>query len=113
MGPRLFLYDVVIDTFETLKKVTIMQSKVTEVQIIPTKPKDGLVGFASFVFDNSFYFTSVGIYTRPQGGYRLTYPTRKSSASSLHIFHPIDKKVAEMIEAAVVGRYEEVIGTTV
>ena len=35
-----------------------MQNKVTEIQIIPVKPKDGLVAFASFTFDNSFYFSS-------------------------------------------------------
>ena len=85
-----------------------MQNKVTEIQIIPVKPKDGLVGFASFIFDNSFYFASIGIYTRPQGGYRLTYPTRKSSISSLPVFHPINKEIAKEIEEAVISKYEEI-----
>lgn len=86
-----------------------MQNKVTEVQIIPIKPKDGLVGFASFTFDNSFYFSSIGIYTRPQGGYRLTYPTRKASTGSLPIFHPINKEIAGIIEEAIISKYEEII----
>lgn len=85
-----------------------MQNKVANIQIIPVKPKEGLVAFASFVFNNSFYFGSIGIYTRPQGGYRLTYPTRKSPINNLPLFHPINKEVAEIIEAAVIGRYEEI-----
>lgn len=86
-----------------------MQDKVTEIQIIPVKPKDGLVGFASFIFDNSFYFSSIGIYTRPKGGYRLTYPIRKAQMSNIPIFHPINKDIAVVIEAAVIKKYEEVI----
>ena len=85
-----------------------MQNKVTEIQIIPVKPKDGLVAFASFIFDNSFYFASIGIYTRPYGSLRLTYPTRKTPTSSLPLFHPINKEIASMIEKAVIEKYEEI-----
>jgi stage V sporulation protein G len=89
-----------------------MQNKVTEIQIIPVKPKDGLVAFASFIFDNSFYFASIGIYTRPQGGYRLTYPTRKTPSSSISLFHPISKEIADLIEMAVIEKYEEIVAGT-
>ena len=86
-----------------------MKSKVTEIQIIPIKPKDGLVAFASFIFDDNFYFGSIGIYTKPKGGYRLTYPTRKVLDQSLPIFHPINKDIASAIEQAVVEKFEQVI----
>ena len=86
-----------------------MQNKVTEIQIIPVKPKDGLVAFASFIFDNSFYFSSIGIYTRPQGGYRLTYPTRKTQSSGIYLFHPINKETYQQIEMIVVEKYEEIM----
>lgn len=83
--------------------------KISEIQIIPIKPKDGLVGFASFVFDNCFYFSSIGIYTRPFGGYRLTYPTRKTETSNLHIFHPINKEVSMEIEKMIISKFEDVM----
>lgn len=86
-----------------------MQNKVTEIQIIPIKPKDGLVAFASFTFDNFFYCASIGIYTRPQGGYRLTYPTRKTLNGSVPIFHPINKEIAAAIEEAVISKYESIM----
>ena len=64
-----------------------MGNKISEVQVIPVKPSNGLVGFASLVFDNCLYLGSIGIYTRPEGGYRLTYPTRKTGTKNFHIFH--------------------------
>ena len=81
-----------------------MGNKLTEIQIVPVKPNNGLVGFVSFVYDNCLYLGSIGIYTRPQGGYRLTYPTR----GNFNIFHPINKEIAEIIEQAVVAKYEDV-----
>lgn len=81
---------------------------ISEIQIVPIKPQDGLVGFASLVLDNSLHLSSIGIVTRPQGGYRLTYPTRKNQNGSFHIFYPINKKTAERIEQAVIARFEEV-----
>jgi DNA-binding cell septation regulator SpoVG len=86
-----------------------MEIKVSEVQVMPIKPRDGLVGFASIVFENSFYLSSIGIFTRPQGGYRLTYPTRKGLNGNFNIFHPINKAVGEHIEKVVISKFEEVV----
>ena len=82
--------------------------EISEIQIVPIKPVNGLVGFASFVFNNCFYISSIGIYTRPQGGYRLTYPTRRGTNSNFNIIHPINKETANQIEKAVIDKFEEV-----
>lgn len=86
-----------------------MKAILSEVQIIPVKAKDGLVGFASFVYNDSFYFGSIGIYSRPMGGYRLTYPTRKAATGNFNIFHPINREVAEEIEKVVISKFEDVM----
>jgi len=86
-----------------------MAHMITNIQIVPVKPQDGLVAFASFVYNNAFYVASVGIYTRPGGGFRLTYPTRKSAAASIPLFHPISKEIAAMIENAVISKYETIM----
>ncbi len=86
-----------------------MDEKVTNIQIVPVKPKDGLVGFVSFIFADQFYFGSIGVYTKPHGGFRLTYPTRKIADQSLPIFHPINKNIATEIENAVIEKFEQVI----
>ena len=85
-----------------------MKDILSEVQITPIKARDGLVGFASFVYNDSFYFGSIGIYTRPQGGYRLTYPTRKGANGNFNIFHPINREVAEEIEKVIISKFEDV-----
>ena len=89
-----------------------MQNKVSEIQIVPIKPKDGLVALANFIYNDAFYFSSIGIYTRPKGSYRLTYPTRKTPSSSVSLFHPINKDIAILIESAVIDKYEEIIADT-
>ena len=81
----------------------------SEIQIIPIKPKDGLVGFTSFVVDNNLYLGSIGIITRPEGGYRLVYPTKKLGIRNINIFHPINKDFAKSIEKEVISRFEDVM----
>ncbi len=82
-----------------------MNLHLTEIQVVPIKPKDGLIGFASLVFDRCIYLGSIGIYTRPQGGYRLTYPMK----GAINVFYPINRETAEAFEEAIVTKFEEVM----
>lgn len=86
-----------------------MENRISEIQIIPIKPQDGLVAFASFVLDNNLYLGSIGILTRPEGGYRLVYPTKKVGFRNINIYHPINKEFAEFIEKEVIGKFEDVM----
>lgn len=86
-----------------------MQKKLSEIQIVPIKASDGLIGFVSLVFDESFYLGGIGIYTRPQGGIRLTYPTRTHSSGAIHIFHPINRIVADDLERAVEEKFQKLM----
>lgn len=82
---------------------------ISQIQIIPIKPQDGLVAFASFVLDDCLYLSSIGILTRPQGGYRLVYPTKKVGTRNINLFHPINKSFAENIEREVIEKFEDVM----
>lgn len=86
-----------------------MKPKLSEIQIIPIKPQNGLVAFASLVLNDSLYLGSIGIMTRPQGGYRLTYPTKTVGARDINIYHPINKPFAEEIEKEVLKELEKVM----
>jgi len=86
-----------------------MTNRLTEIQIIPIKPQGGLIAFASFVLDDNLYLGSIGVVTRPQGGYRLTYPTKKVGMKDINIFHPINKAFAEAIEKEVLEQLEKVM----
>ena len=86
-----------------------MTNRLSEIQIIPIKPQNGLVAFVSFILDESLYLGSIGIMTRPQGGYRLVYPTKKVAEKNLNIFYPINREFALAIENEVVKQFEEVM----
>lgn len=84
-------------------------NKITEVQIYPIKPKDGLIAFASVVLDGKIYLGSIGIYRKLNGeGYRLTYPTKKTGDKSLNIFHPISRETGLAIEEAIIRKAGEI-----
>lgn len=86
-----------------------MNHIVSEVEITPVKPTNGLIAFASFVLWGGLYCGSVGVMTRPQGGYRLLYPTKKLGDRQMDIFHPISREVGEAIEREVVAKVEDVM----
>lgn len=81
---------------------------INEIQIVPIKPINGLVGFASFVLNSSFYCGSIGIFTRPDGSLRLTYPTKKIGEKNINIFYPINKEMAYFIEKEVINKFNEI-----
>ncbi len=81
---------------------------VSEVNITPIKPQDGLIGFASVVVDDRLYLSSIAIYTRPDGSYRLLYPTKKLGERILNLFHPINREASKQIEDAIFKKCEEI-----
>jgi stage V sporulation protein G len=94
------------------KKPNFMKTpilKISETQVRIVKPKEGLIGFASFVLDEKYYVSSVAIYTRLDGsGYRLVYPTKKVGERNINIFHPINSEVGKAIEEAVIKKVNEI-----
>ena len=86
--------------------------EISEIQIIPVKPKDGLIAFASLVIDNRLYIGNVAIYTSGNGrGYRLVYPAKRLfEGQYINFIHPINKATGDAIEEAVISKYMEIIG---
>lgn len=82
--------------------------KVSEVQITPIKPNDGIVAFASCVVDEQLYLGSLGVHKKLDGtGYRITYPTKKIGTRQLNYYHPLTKEVGNAIEQAVITKCNE------
>ena len=81
---------------------------ISEVQLKIVKPKDGLLAFANLVLDNKLYLSSIGVFSKLEGGYRITYPTKKVGSTDLHIFHPINKELSQKIEEAIINKVKEV-----
>ena len=83
----------------------------SEIQIVPVKPQDGLLAFSSFVLNNSFFVGDVAIYSRlNEPGYRLVYPLRVlKNGAKIQCFHPINKEAARAIEEPTYNYYEKLM----
>jgi DNA-binding cell septation regulator SpoVG len=85
--------------------------KVKKVEIVPIKPHEGLLAFASVEIDGQFYIGSIGVHKRRDGrGYRITFPTRKVGDHQLAICHPTTPDLSKEIESAITSKAEEVLG---
>lgn len=85
--------------------------QVSEVQIVPVKPNDGLVAFATCVLDNSYYIGSIAVFTKIGGGIRLVFPTKIVGERQMNIHHPITREMHDYIQRAVEEKYEAVFKT--
>lgn len=84
--------------------------KISEVNITMIKPRNGLIGFASLVINDSLFLGSIGIHQKLDGdGYRLTYPTKKTGTYDMDVFHPINRKAGKAIEAAILEKLNDVM----
>lgn len=80
--------------------------KISEIEIAFIKPHNGLIGFASFVVDESIYLSNIAIHKKLNSdGYRLTYPSK----GQFTLFHPIKKDVSLAIEAAIFTKLKDVM----
>jgi len=82
--------------------------RISEVNITPVKPNNGLVGIASIVIDENLYLNSIAVYTKLDGSYRLLYPTKIIGNKSLGLFYPINREASKTIETAVFKKCSEV-----
>ncbi len=90
-----------------MNEVTTTQTQVTEVQIIPVKPTNGLIAFASCVIDGKLLLSSIGVFTKLDGsGYRITFPTKKVGREgfNVNVFNPINKEACEAITRAILAK---------
>lgn len=83
--------------------------KITEIQITPIKPINGLVAFASCLINNNLYLGSIGIVTKLEGDYRLTYPTKKVADSNINIVYPINKQTGQQLEKEIIKKFKDVM----
>ena len=85
--------------------------KVKKVEIVPIKPHEGLLAFASIEIDDQLYIGSIGVHKRRDGkGYRITFPSRKVGDYQMIICHPTTPDLSKEIESAISSKAEEILG---
>lgn len=80
---------------------------ISDIQIVPIPPKNGLVAFCSFLIDDLFFVGNVALYSCPSNpdGFRLVYPAKMG----VSCFNPINRDVGMIIQKQVVSQYLELI----
>ena len=81
---------------------------IDEINILPVKPQNGLVAFASIVINNQIYIGNIAIYTSPtvEQGFRLVYPDKMlPNGKRINCVHPISREAGESIKQAVIKHY--------
>lgn len=74
--------------------------KISEVNVVPIKPDEGLIAFASCVLDDCYYIGSIAVFTKLGGGYRIVFPTKKIGERHMHYHHPINREIqAALLDA--------------
>ena len=85
--------------------------KITEVQVMPIKPRDGIVAFASCVINNELYLGSIAIATSPSSEtyFRAVFPTKKlPNGKNISCAHPITREAGTEIQEAILTKFFEV-----
>ena len=80
---------------------------ISEINIYPVRPNNGLVGFVSFLYDGCLSVNSVAIHDDiKNGGYRLVYPSKvlKSGRTVTEVY-PINSETEKQIKDAVVEKF--------
>lgn len=84
---------------------------IKNIEIVPIKPHQGLIGIVHLEFENSLYLGSIGLHRRMDGtGYRITYPTKKVGERNIAIYHPINKLLSKEIETTILQKAAEMFG---
>jgi DNA-binding cell septation regulator SpoVG len=85
---------------------------ISEIQLVPIRPHNGVVAFASFVLNGVFFVNDIRIVTKlNEPGYRLSYPFKilGTSGRRIYICNPLNRETEEYISKQVLAKYEELL----
>lgn len=78
-----------------------MRHKLSAIEIEKVNGQGGLLGFASFVVDDEFRFQSIAIFSRLEGGIRLSWPEKFRGLKKIKTAAPISTESFIDIESQV------------
>lgn len=87
-----------------------MTPEITEVAYYPIRPTpQGLIGFASCLYNGQLSLNSIALYTRPDGDLRLVFPDKVlPNGKVIQTYYPISTETYLVIKDAIKKKIEEV-----
>jgi len=86
--------------------------RVSDIQIMPLTPKDGLVAIASFIINECLFVGDVAVFTSFTNplGFRLVYPDKiLRNGKRINCVYPITREAGQTISEAVIGKYKKLM----
>lgn len=77
--------------------------KISEIELVPIRTKEGLTFFASCVLDDKYFIGNLAVFTLRDGsGFRIVYPTKMlRNGQQIPIFYPINSEISAEIQKAI------------
>ena len=88
-----------------------MNEILKEISLTLTRPRGSLIGFASLVYRDEWFFSDIGVHlTKAGDGIRLAFPDKTLfSGKRMNIFFPISREVGEAVRIAIANKYFELM----
>lgn len=85
---------------------------VTDIELrIVEDGTDGLLAWASCIFNDAILLNSIAVRRGRDGGLMLTYPAKQTAAGTrFHYFNPVNREAADAIEQAIIARIRDLSG---
>lgn len=84
--------------------------KIKRIEIVPIRPFEGLIAFANVILEEGLYLGSIDVHRKLDGGFRITFPSKKVGEANLCIYHPLNPEVSKEFEMAICSKAEEMFG---
>ena len=84
---------------------------VSDIQIFPVRPKNGLIAFVSCIVNDAIYIGNIALFTSftNPSGFRLVYPNkRRPNGQDASCVYPITKEAGLAISEAIIEKYLKV-----
>lgn len=88
----------------------VLNMEISNIQIMPTRPQNGLLAFASFDYGGMCH-SNIAIHSDLKNGdYRLVYPTKRlKNGAELRLFYPIDNRLGVKLRQALSNEYRRIM----
>lgn len=78
-----------------------MQAKISDIKVEKAVNDKGLICFVSFTYNNQIRFQKISVYSRLDGGIRLSFPEKDKGIKRIKLAYPINDNSRIQIESQI------------
>jgi DNA-binding cell septation regulator SpoVG len=82
--------------------------EITNIDIVPIRSREGLLGFASCYFCRNLFLGNIAVRKNRQGDYWILFPVKQVGNRNFEIFHPVNRAATTALEEAIIAKAKEI-----